>query len=108
MPLTTSNPVIVFDDTGRVVDANEAAAQLVGFPRDQLQRMHVRDFYHPDELFLAEAYMRSLGLGDEGVFERWLRCSSRYVRVRTKVKRRTIGGYRVEYELLSSERVEPA
>lgn len=105
MPLTTSNPVIVYDDAGRVIDANEAAAQLVGVPRDDLQRMHVRDFYHPDELSLVESHMRSLRLGDEGVVERWLRSKGRYVRVRVKAKRRTIGGYRVEY-VLSTEGVE--
>lgn len=107
MPTTTTNPVILYDDAGRVVDANEAAAQLAEIPLETLRRMHLRDFYHPDELPLIEQRMRSLSLGEEVRVERWLRCcSGRYFRVNSIVKRRTIGGYRVEYQLLSNDPVD--
>ena len=104
MPTTTQNPVIVFDDAGRVIDANEAAAQLVEIPLPTLRRMHVRDFYHPDELPVVEARMRGMHAGEEVRIERWLRCcNGRYVRASVRVKKRTIGGYRFEYEPLSTE-----
>jgi hypothetical protein len=67
--------------------------------------MHSRDFYHPDELPDTEARMRNLRLGQKVRFERWFRCNKHYVRVAASVKRRTIGGYRAEFVLLSHESV---
>lgn len=100
MPRMTTNPVLVFDDAFRVVEANQSAAQLIGVPLRQLRGMHLRDFYHPTELAESEDRMRRLRPGDEVQFERWLRCFQRqYVRVTTTIKRRTIGGYRAEYTL---------
>ena len=107
MPTSTSNPVIVFDDAGRVIDANEAAAQLVGQSLQTLRRMHLRDLYHPDDLPAVEERLRTLRPGEESHAERWLRCcNGKYIRVRLTGKRRTIGGYRVEYEALSPDRVD--
>ena len=97
----------MFDDAGRVLDANEAAAQLVQQPLHALKRMHLRDFYHPAELPALEEILRSLQPGEEVRSARWLRCcNGRYIRVLANGKRRTIGGYRVEYEPLSTEQME--
>lgn len=99
------NPVFVLDDAFRVIESNQAAADLIGVPLDQLRGMHSRDFYHPDELPDTETRMRNLRLGQNVRFERWLRCNGHYVRVAASVKRRTIGGYRAEYVPLSGEPV---
>lgn len=107
MPRHTTNPVIVFDDSGRVVDANEAAANLIEVPLADLRRMHLRDTYHPDELPAGEARLRNIEIGQEIEFERWLRCCNRrYVRVAVKASRRSVGGYRSEYRVLSAEPVD--
>ena len=60
MPQSSTNPVFVYDDAGRVADANEAAAVLADIPLPKLRRMHLRDFFHPDELPITEERMRSL------------------------------------------------
>ncbi len=102
MPHTTTNPVIVYDDAGRVTDANPAAARLVGVPLETLRRMHVRDFNHPDELAASEARMRTMRVGDEVHFKQWFRCCDRrYMRVAVTGIRRGTGGYRAEYVPLS-------
>jgi PAS domain S-box-containing protein len=107
MPRTTTNPVIVFDDTGRVVEANPAAAELTGTPLEELRGMHLRDFYHPDELPDVERLLRVMPIDREIRAERWLRCCNRrYVRVAVKGSRRAVGGYRVEYEPLASESID--
>ena len=107
MPQSSTNPVFVYDDAGRVADANEAAAVLADIPLPKLRRMHLRDFFHPDELPITEELMRSLRPGEEQRFERWFRCcSGRYDRVTALVTRRTIGGYRAEYIPLSGKAVE--
>ena len=106
MPQTTTKPVIVYDDSGRVVDANEAAAELLGVPLPTLRRMHLRDTYHPDELPAGERRMRTIRVGEEMRFERWFRCcDKRYVRVSVAGSRRATGGYRSEYTVLSEEPV---
>jgi PAS domain S-box-containing protein len=107
MPRSTTNPVVVYDDSGRIIDANEPAASLVGTPLPQLRDMHVRDFFHPDDLPMLEERLRTMRPGDEVRIERWLRCcDGRYRRVRAKVKKRTIGGYRAEYEPITNDAVD--
>jgi PAS domain S-box-containing protein len=99
--------VIVYDAAGRVVDANPAAAELTGIPLGRLRGMHMRDFFHPDELAEAEERMRNLKVGDEVRTERWFRCCNRrYTRVMVIGTRRLIGGYRAEYVPLSQEHVD--
>jgi PAS domain S-box-containing protein len=107
MPQTTTNAVIVYDDAGRITEANEAAARLVGIPLARLRGMHMRDFFHPDELPEAEARLRTLRVGEEIRLQRWLRCCDRrYLRVGVTGTRRAIGGYRAEYVPLAPEPVE--
>jgi len=107
MARATTNPLFVFDDSFRVLESNQAAADLVGVPLTQLRGMHLRDFYHADELPETEARMRSLRLGEKVRFERWLRCcNGRYVPIIAEVKRRTIGGYRAEYVPRATEPVD--
>ena len=107
MPSSGPNPIIVFDDSLRIVHANQAVTRLLGTPIEKLRGMHSWDTYHPDEMPGAAERMRRLLPGEEVRFERWMRCSNgRYVRVRALVKRRTIGGYRAEYVPLSTDRVE--
>ena len=102
---TSPNPVFVLDDAFRVIESNQAAAELIGLPLEQLRGMHSRDFYHPDELPDTETRLRNLRLGQTVRFERWFRCNGHYVRVAALLKRRTIGGYRAEYIRLSRESV---
>lgn len=107
MPKTTTNPVLVYDDTGRVIDANPAASVLTGIPLERLRGMHMRDFYHPDELPAAEERMRTTGIGEEAQFERWLRCCNRrYIRVAVTGSRLFFGGYRAEYVPLMDEPID--
>lgn len=107
MPRETTNPVLVFDEAGHIVDANEAAAELIGVPLTDLLRMHLRDTYHPDELPGSEIRMRTLEVGEEVRFERWLRCCNRrYKRVAVVGRRLVFGGYRAEYRALTLEPVD--
>lgn len=107
MPQRTTKPVIVYDEPGRVVDANQAASDLLGIPLGQLRGMHVRDFYHPDDLPALERWMRSSRAGEENHLQRWLRCcNGHYKRVEVTAIRRLIGGFRAEYEPLGEESVE--
>jgi PAS domain S-box-containing protein len=107
MPRTTTNPVIVYDAVGRVIDANPAAAALTGIPLEELRGMHMRDFYHPDELPAAEERMRTIGVGEAAQFERWLRCCNRrYIRVAVTGSRLFFGGYRAEYVPLMDAPIE--
>lgn len=107
MPQRTTKPVIVYDEPGRVVDANQAAAEMLGIPLGRLRGMHVRDFYHPDDLPGLERWMRTSRRGEETRLERWLRCcDGRYKQVEVRGTRRLIGGFRAEYELLGGESAE--
>lgn len=107
MPQRTTKPVIVYDEAGRVVDANQAAADLVGIPLGRLRGMHVRDFYHPDDLPGLERWIRTTRAGEETRLKRWLRCcNGRYKQVQVTGSRRLIGGFRAEYEPLGGESEE--
>ena len=107
MPGPTTNPEIVYDEAGRVLDANLAAAELTGIPLGRLRGMHMRDFYHPDELPAAEERIRTMPLNKEVKYERWFRCCDRrYTRVAVTGKRRLLGGYRAVYVPISREPVD--
>lgn len=107
MPYRTPSPVIVYDEAGRVVDANEAAATLIGTPLGRLRGMHVRDFYHPDDLPELERWLRTSRPGQEVRLRRWMRCcNGRYRLVEVKGIRRLLGGFRAEYEALGEESEE--
>lgn len=107
MPQRTTSPVIVYDEAGRVVDANEAAATLLGTPLGRLRGMHVRDFYHPDDLPALERWIRASRPGEEVRLRRWLRCcNGRYREVEVTAVRRLIGGFRAEYRELGGESAE--
>ena len=79
---TSPHPVFVLDDAFRVIESNQAAAELIGVPLDQVRGMHARDFCHPDELPDTETRMRNLRLGQKVRFERWFRCNGRRRSVR--------------------------
>ena len=107
MPERTTNPEIVYDEAGRVLDANLAAAEFTGIPLGRLRGMHMRDFFHPDELPAGEERIRNLAFGDVTHHERWFRCcNGRYTRVAVTGSRRLLGGYRAVYVPLTGERVE--
>lgn len=90
----TRNPVIVFSDAGRILDANAAAAQLLGVSLFDLRAMYVLDPYHRDELRDSVA--------EEVKVWRWLRCRDRrYVRLDPTATRRTQRGYRIEFRVAS-------
>lgn len=107
MPYRTPSPVIVYDEAGRVVDANEEAAILVQTPLGRLRGMHVRDFYHPDDLPALERWIRSSRAGEEVRVQRWMRCcNGRYRQVEVKATRRLLGGFRAEYVPMGGESEE--
>jgi PAS domain S-box-containing protein len=98
MPYRTPSPVITYDEAGRVVDANEEAADLLKTPLGRLRGMHVRDFYHPDDLPTLERWLRTSRSGEEIRVRRWMRCcNGRYRQVDVKTTRRLLGGFRAEY-----------
>jgi len=89
MPGPTTNPEIVYDEAGRVLDANQAAAELTGIPLGRLRGMHMRDFHHPDELPAAEERIRTMPFNKPVTYERWFRCCNRrYTRVTATGSRR--------------------
>lgn len=86
----TTNPVIVFSDAGRILDANAAAARLIGVSPLALRGMYVVDPNHRDEL--------QEGVAEEVKVWRRLRCGDgRYVRIDPTATRRTLRGYRIEF-----------
>lgn len=107
MPGPTTNPEIVYDDAGRVLDANQAAAELTGIPLGRLRGMHMRDFHHPDELPATEERLRTMPYNKEFKHERWFRCCNRrYMRVTVTGSRRLLGGYRAVYVPITGEQVD--
>ena len=107
MPGPTTNPEIVYDEAGRVLDANQAAAELTGIPLGRLRGMHMRDFHHPDELPAAEERIRTMPFNRDVTFERWFRCCNRrYMRVNVTGSRRLLGGYRAVYVPVTGEQVD--
>ena len=107
MPGPTTNPEIVYDEAGRVLDANQAAADLTGIPLGRLRGMHMRDFHHPDELPAAEERIRTMPFNKPVTYERWFRCyNRRYTRVTATGSRRLLGGYRAVYVPVTGEQVD--
>ena len=107
MPVPATNPEIVYDEAGRVLDANQAAAELSGIPLGRLRGMHMRDFFHPDELPASEERIRTMPFNKEVKYERWFRCCNRrYTRVTVTGARRLLGGYRAIYVPVTGEQVE--
>lgn len=90
----TKNPVIVFNDAGRILDANAAAARLIGRPLLELRGMYVLDPYHCNGL--------QEGVAEEVKVWRRLRCcDGRSVRIDPTATRRTQRGYRIEFRVPS-------
>lgn len=107
MPGPHTNPEIFYDEAGRVLDANQAAAELTGIPLGRLRGMHMRDFFHPDELPAGEERIRTLPFNKEVKYERWFRCCNRrYTRVTVTGSRRLLGGYRAIYVPVTGEQVD--
>lgn len=42
-------PVLLLNSRGRIVDANDAAARLVGMPREELRRRHFKELVAPKD-----------------------------------------------------------
>ena len=107
MPYRAPGPVITYDEAGRVVDANEEAAQLLQTPLGLLRGMHIRDFFHPDDLPNLEKWLRTSRAGEEVRGQRWMRCcNGRYRQVNVKATRRLLGGFRAEYVATGDESAE--
>lgn len=107
MPRPDTNPEIVYDEAGRVLDANQAAAELTGIPLGRLRGMHMRDFFHPDELLEGEERIRTMPFNKVVKYERWFRCCNRrYTRVTVTGSRRLLGGYRAVYIPVNGEQVD--
>ena len=54
----TSNPVVLLDETRRIVEVNPAAAELLGGPREQLVGVSLRDRLDPAQREAADAEWR--------------------------------------------------
>ena len=100
-------PTLIVNRAGQIISANEAAAGLMRSTRAELQSMHIRDTFHPDELPEGEARLRALKPGDEIQFERWLRCcDKRYVRIEARDRMLGDERYRITMRPLSTEPVD--
>ncbi len=56
--------VFVTDPVGAMLDANEAACAMTGYPRDEILRLTVRDLVHPDEVGRIEPEIARLATGE--------------------------------------------
>jgi diguanylate cyclase (GGDEF)-like protein/PAS domain S-box-containing protein len=61
---------------GRIIDANQAAAELLGRPREQLLGHSTLEFTHPDDVAASTQHRRALAGGDVESF----RLEKRYLR----------------------------
>jgi PAS domain S-box-containing protein len=52
-------------ETGCVVEANPAARQMHGYPRDEFIGMHLSAYIHPDSQNLFNLYIRAFQSGEE-------------------------------------------
>ncbi len=83
----TGMALVRFDD-GRIVDANEALADLLGIDLGQLVGCTLREFTHPDDLVAAQPYRARLELGIDEAYQldqRFRRLDGEYVWARTRV-----------------------
>ena len=100
-------PTLIVNRAGQIISANDSAAELMRATRAELQSMHIRDTFHPDELPEGETQLRALKPGDEVQFERWLRCcDKRYVRIEALARMLGDGRYRIKMRPLSTEPVD--
>ena len=100
-------PTLIVNRAGQIISANDSAADLMRSTRTELQSMHIRDTFHPDELPEGEAHLGALKPGDEIQLERWLRCcDKRYVRIEARARMLGDGRYRITMRPLSTEPVD--
>jgi diguanylate cyclase (GGDEF)-like protein/PAS domain S-box-containing protein len=83
-----SGMALVRLDDGRIVDANEALADMLGVPANLLVGCTLREFTHPDDVRAAQPHRARLELGIVDSFridQRYRRRDGEYVWARTRV-----------------------
>jgi anti-anti-sigma factor len=65
-----SDGIWLADADGRYIEANPAACELLGYTREQLLKLNVRDLAHPDDGDRLAALIERMGAGDP-VTEVW-------------------------------------
>jgi PAS domain S-box-containing protein len=73
--------VAIIDQDGHVVEANEIACRILGYPRSEFIGMHFAQITHPDDLFLDADLYKSLYKGERQSYK----IEKRYVRKDGKV-----------------------
>lgn len=56
----TADGLLVFDEAGRIVDANPAASRMYGYTKEEFLRLHGHDIVHPDNRSLFDEALQSL------------------------------------------------
>ena len=59
----------IIDTSGRLIDFNDALAQMLGYPRDVLAQMTVAQFTHPDDIGADTALYAELAAGSRDGYE---------------------------------------
>ena len=49
LSLSANDVVLLMDERGRILDANDRAVEMYGYSREEMLAMEIRDLRHPDE-----------------------------------------------------------
>ncbi len=60
---SSSSGIFVYDETGRLVDINQAACDMHGFSREEMLAMDPREFIAPESHWVFEAFLSALEAG---------------------------------------------
>jgi PAS domain S-box-containing protein len=61
--------VLLIDEEGRIIEANDRASTAYGYSRDELLRLNVRDLRHPSAMADLESQWRAVETAEGAVFE---------------------------------------
>ena len=64
----THTGMAVADLSGRLLEANESLAQLLGYSRQELLGMNIGHFTHPDDLLHERAYLKEIQAGKRDIY----------------------------------------
>ncbi len=69
-------PIAITDLSGNIMEANDQAVTTIGYPRDELLRMNIREITHPDDVSLSMEKLQQLLKGEISSY----RIEKRYIR----------------------------
>jgi PAS domain S-box-containing protein len=49
----------IYEQTGKLVDCNNALAEILGYQKTELQQMNIRDYTHPEDVLISEKWRKS-------------------------------------------------